>query len=153
MAGGIAELKARERGRKWEGTPIDGEPVHNKVITGFQALGQARARTRDRTVPAYLRVDSLVTVPPKPLVMLKNTICRQKFKSCSTHKYSDSVKNEKLYHITPRALPCNIYHLFGSPKRYFGGRKSECVEELIEEVLERFSKLDAKFFRGGYLFP
>ncbi|GFO35785.1 hypothetical protein PoB_006229000 [Plakobranchus ocellatus] len=36
-------------------------PVHNKVVSGFQALCQVR--TRNGRVPADLRADSLATVP------------------------------------------------------------------------------------------
>ncbi|GFO41504.1 hypothetical protein PoB_006800900 [Plakobranchus ocellatus] len=42
------------------------QPVYNKVISDFQALHQARARIRDRRVPADIRADSLAIVPPTP---------------------------------------------------------------------------------------
>ncbi|GFO31076.1 hypothetical protein PoB_005758100 [Plakobranchus ocellatus] len=51
---------------------LDESEIHNKVISGFQALRQGAgsgARTRDRRVPADLRADSQATVllptPPK----------------------------------------------------------------------------------------
>ncbi|GFO36921.1 hypothetical protein PoB_006342600 [Plakobranchus ocellatus] len=48
----------------------DQEPVHNKVISGFQALCQARAPVAGLEPAtegsADLRADSLATVPPTP---------------------------------------------------------------------------------------
>ncbi|GFN98825.1 hypothetical protein PoB_002533100 [Plakobranchus ocellatus] len=47
--------------------------VHNKVISGFQVLRQARAlmaglepATCNRRIPADIRADLLATVPPTP---------------------------------------------------------------------------------------
>ncbi|GFO28582.1 hypothetical protein PoB_005508700 [Plakobranchus ocellatus] len=48
------------------------EPVHNKVISGFQALRQGandRAGSHNRKVPADLTTDLLSTVPPTSLLL------------------------------------------------------------------------------------
>ncbi|GFO37633.1 hypothetical protein PoB_006413800 [Plakobranchus ocellatus] len=61
--------------------PTDVRPLYNKVISGFQALFQARARTHDSRVPSDLRADSLSTVPPTPL-----------FGSSSDHSLRDRLR-------------------------------------------------------------
>ncbi|GFO38516.1 hypothetical protein PoB_006502100 [Plakobranchus ocellatus] len=48
----------------------DTKPVHNKVISGQGAGGDAR--TRDRRIPADLTADSLATVPPTPRCVVEN---------------------------------------------------------------------------------
>ncbi|GFN77339.1 hypothetical protein PoB_000384500 [Plakobranchus ocellatus] len=60
---GVEEVEKEEKNERAR--------VHNKVISGFQALRQVRApvaglNTIDRRVPADLRTDSQVTVPPTP---------------------------------------------------------------------------------------
>ncbi|GFO21388.1 hypothetical protein PoB_004789300 [Plakobranchus ocellatus] len=46
------------------------EPVHNKMISGFQALRQAKMPVAGlepaRRIPTDIRADSLATVPPTP---------------------------------------------------------------------------------------
>ncbi|GFO01915.1 hypothetical protein PoB_002842000 [Plakobranchus ocellatus] len=54
-------------------------PVHNKVISDFQALRQARvqgggARTCNRKVPTDLRVNPLATVPPTPQAIVRASL-------------------------------------------------------------------------------
>ncbi|GFO42761.1 transposase [Plakobranchus ocellatus] len=41
------------------------------------------------------------------------------------------------------------FHLFGPLKRHLGGKKYEHEDELIGEVRDLFSKLDANFFTQG----
>ncbi|GFO31395.1 histone-lysine N-methyltransferase SETMAR [Plakobranchus ocellatus] len=41
------------------------------------------------------------------------------------------------------------FHLFGPQKRHLGGKKFEDKDELIGEVRDWFSKLDANFFTQG----
>ncbi|GFN83268.1 hypothetical protein PoB_000977400 [Plakobranchus ocellatus] len=61
--------------------------VHNNVISGFKALRQARARTRDRMVPANLGTDSLATVPPTP-PLLRTSKVESAYHYCARIFYS-----------------------------------------------------------------
>ncbi|GFN73735.1 histone-lysine N-methyltransferase SETMAR [Plakobranchus ocellatus] len=49
---------------------------------------------------------------------------------------------------SPDLAPSN-FHLFGPLKRHLGGKKFEDEDELIGEVRDWFSKLDANFFPQG----
>ncbi|GFO40302.1 hypothetical protein PoB_006680700 [Plakobranchus ocellatus] len=48
-------------------------PVHNKEISGFQAL-RWWARPRDRRIPVDIGADSLATVPPTPPSLARHGI-------------------------------------------------------------------------------
>ncbi|GFO47714.1 hypothetical protein PoB_007421900 [Plakobranchus ocellatus] len=57
---------------------IASDGFHNKVISGFQAVRQARVPVAglepcDRRVPADLRAESLATVPPTPRQLGRQT--------------------------------------------------------------------------------
>ncbi|GFN83945.1 hypothetical protein PoB_001045100 [Plakobranchus ocellatus] len=54
---------------------------------------------------------------------------------------------------SPQSRPCTLrlssISVFGPLKRHLGGKKIEDEDELIGEVRDRFSKLDANFFTQG----
>ncbi|GFO10001.1 hypothetical protein PoB_003650600 [Plakobranchus ocellatus] len=58
----------------------DMKPFYNKLISGFQALRQARARDRDRRVHADFRAGSLFPVPPMPHLSLGHILVKHRKK-------------------------------------------------------------------------
>ncbi|GFO09964.1 hypothetical protein PoB_003646900 [Plakobranchus ocellatus] len=77
---------------------INIQPVHNKMISGFQAIRQARdpatGSNPRQKAPRNLRADSLATVPPTPLFVRR---------SISTQEITCSV----LKILTPGETPLN----------------------------------------------